>query len=134
MGYRSTVSYAIYAPEKVMSVKLATWRLTGEHARALAECSIGVHEGDGYITFDADDVKWYLQYEDVAIHERLWGELAQDSEFSGTFIRLGENDDDTECRNFGDGEPLMRVTRGIETNVPDFKPLRDTDRGVSGPA
>jgi len=134
MGYRSTVSYAIYAPEKVMLAKLAAWRLTGEHAQALAECAIGVHEDDGYITFEANDVKWYTSYGDVAIHERLWEALDQDGAFTGAFVRFGEDGSDIEYRTFGDGEPLMRVTRGIETDVPDFKPFRDTDRGLSSPA
>jgi hypothetical protein len=131
MGYRSTVTYAIYAPEKVLMAKLAAWRLTGEHAQALAECSIGTDEGDGYITFEVNDVKWYASYEDVAIHERLWEALDQDGAFTGAFVRFGEDDNDIEYRTFGDGEPLLRVTREIETDVPQFKPFGYVEESVS---
>jgi len=130
MGYRSTVTYVVYASDKVLAAKLAAWRLTGEHRQALEECSIGVNGGDGYITFEADDVKWYPTCADVAAHELLWEALEQDSEFTGTFVRLGEDDDDTEYRTFGEGEPLLRVTRGIETDVPEFKPFGYAEEGV----
>lgn len=57
MGYRSDVTYAVQAPEKIMISTLAAWRLTGKHEQALAECAIGTCEGIGFITFFADSVK-----------------------------------------------------------------------------
>jgi hypothetical protein len=57
--------------------------------------------------FYVDDVKWYESYPDVQTMENLFQfveELGQESEgwYSGMFCRIGENDDDTEQRSFGD--------------------------------
>lgn len=127
MGYRSDVIYVVQAPEQIMLAKLAAWRLTDEHTQALEECKIGTHEGVGYVMFSADNVKWYLQYADVICHENLFAAFGADDAFSGTFVRLGENDDDAEYRSFGEEEPLLQITRGVENHVPDFKVLPGTD-------
>jgi len=126
MGYRSNVTYAVQAPEQTMMAKLAAWRLAGEHTQALKECLIGVCEGVGYVTFSANAVKWYLQYADVMCHENLFAAFEADDNFSGSFVRLGENDD-AEYRSFGEEEPLLQITRGVENYVPDFKALPGVD-------
>lgn len=127
MSYRSDVTYAVQAPEKIMISTLAAWRLTGKHEQALAECAIGTCEGVGFITFSADNVKWYPHYADVICHEKLFAAFEADGNFSGSFVRLGENDDDCEYRSFGEEEPLLQITRGVENHVPDLKALPNVD-------
>jgi hypothetical protein len=94
----------------------------GNMASALDECQIKPDADPPHISFYADSVKWYESYDDVQSHESLLA-LAKENYadggekttrycnangLSGTctlisaeFMRLGEDDNDTEHYSFG---------------------------------
>jgi hypothetical protein len=82
-------------------------------------CELTVDEENQHIIFRAQDVKWYDSYEDVDAHnamitlaedyisgneeERNLGEENEEY-MSYTFVRIGEESDDVECKSGGNGE------------------------------
>ena len=80
---------------------------------------------DDKFLFYVTDVKWYESYPDVQAMEKLYEfveELQNESEmqswYSGMFCRIGENDDDTEQKTFGDdpwGEMWLVRDIGFES-------------------
>ena len=75
--------------------------------------------------FDWESVKWYPDYEDIKKIEDAMEKFAElfdgvreegMPDFSYEFIRLGENDDDTEVKQSTNCDYLIGVSRSIHWN------------------
>ena len=131
MGYRSTVGI-MFKRDNKDAPSIPT-------VLALAKTK-GILQGDGLgqywndedygwddnkFLFFVSDVKWYEGYPDVEAMEKLYEfveELQNESEvqswYSGMFCRIGENNDDTEQKTFGDdpwGEMWLVRDIGFES-------------------
>jgi hypothetical protein len=141
MGYRSDIQMVIIGPEPIIVGKWAEFILTnpwtGEGKDPLSNTDD--------LTITRDDVcaticlygsgwKWYDSYPDVQRFEAIWElykELYDETEgvepgrLCGAFVRIGENDDDTETRYFGDeGYELIQVSRAIHSEY-SLQPQHD---------
>lgn len=130
MGYCSQVIFAAKGPKANIIAALTTWRLNPKHPEelgdVLAELCLA-EDGDDYIlTFQAN-CKWYGSYPDVQMLEILFGLLREDEEGIDTaFIRVGDNDDDTETRYSGsDPYELTSLRREAVLEVSTGKPLTE---------
>lgn len=128
MGYRSEVGYAIQGKKEQMVPVIMTLRLTDPLAKkALDECTFSTKGEQFTIKFYADSVKWYASYEEVDMHTRLFDAFREaftesennvDNSINGMFMRIGEEDQDIECDNFGhDPYDLMSLQRTFEFEV-----------------
>ena len=124
MGYRSDVYMCITGPKDTILAGVATLRIGGDqvmHAAldewnvvesARPDCAVMVLGGTG------THWKWYEDYPDVRAHNTIFehfAELSEDDEqLHGIFIRIGEDDDDVESRDFNAGYELGRVVRDID--------------------
>ena len=133
MGYRSDIQIVIVGPEPIIVGKWAEFLLTnpwtGKGKDPLAntnDLTITKDDKGATICFRASDWKWYDSYPDVQRFEKVWDiyqELYDQAEelmgvkadqISGAFVRIGEEDDDTETRYFGnEGYGLIQVSRAI---------------------
>jgi hypothetical protein len=121
MGYRSDVKAIIYP-------------LGGEHnlleydkLKTLMNTTFkNVYEtwGDEYfkwndkhrvLVFDANSVKWYDSYPDVALFTPFLDEV-HELGYEYEFIRIGEDDTDVDSMSSGDAENFMYVQRSIEVS------------------
>jgi len=109
MGYRSQVTLAL-RPEA--AALFSTVRARGGSLAALIEdAEIGDHN-DGNESYSWGHIKWYDSYECVNAIEAFMNRLdAEDMDEEYRFIRIGEEDDDTEQR--GSGFEIY-VSRSIE--------------------
>ena len=126
MGYRSDVAYMIqfHKPEDY-------WGFIAEASADpdTAMCwSKEEHEAfkqnddELAIQFGADQVKWYPDYPDVKCHANLWWKASEREDnqkgmCDGYFVRIGEEPDDVEERQFGEEPPFdyINIHREIET-------------------
>ncbi len=125
MGYRSDVYMCITGPKDTILTGLATLRIGGDQVMhtALDEWSctqcIGI-PGHAVLVLGGQgtDWKWYDSYPDVQAHSAIFEHFAElagdDEQLSGIFVRLGEDDTDTESRDFNEGYELGRVERRID--------------------
>lgn len=130
MGYRSDIQMVIIGPEPIIVGKWAEFILTnpwtGEGKDPLAntaDLTITKDDESAAICLCGSGWKWYDSYPDVQRFEKVWDtykELHDETEgiepgrLSGAFVRIGENDDDTETRYFGnEGYGLIQVSRAI---------------------
>ena len=67
------------------------------------------------LVFDANSVKWYESYPEVAKFMKFLQEV-HELEYEYEFIRLGEEDDDVEADSSGDSEGYLYVSRSIEVS------------------
>lgn len=123
MGYRSDVYMCITGPKDTILAGIATLRIEGDqvmHAvldewnvveSARPDCAVMVLGGKG------TSWKWYRDFPDVRAHNTVFehfAELSEDDEqLHGILLRIGEDDDDVESREFNEGYELGRVVRDI---------------------
>jgi len=109
MGYRSTVAYVIQFEDAEHKKEfIAVHKLDDRFKDAIEELN-NTDEDGSYVSFYAEDIKWYPSYEDVAMHERLLdyiNELSNTDSYeksiSARFIRIGEDTGDTQDEGYGD--------------------------------
>ena len=119
MGYRSVVGIMFKRDNKdapsiptVLALAKTKGILQGETLGQYWDAKDYGWNDDKFLFF-VSDVKWYEGYPDVQAMEKLYefveslNELTEDNAaltyaYSGMFCRLGENDDDTEQKSFGD--------------------------------
>ena len=131
MGYRSTVGIMFKRDNKdapsiptVLALAKTKGILQGDGLGQYWKDSDYGWDDDKFLFF-VSDVKWYEGYPDVEAMEKLYEfveELQNESEvqswYSGMFCRIGENDDDTEQKTFGDdpwGEMWLVRDIGFES-------------------
>ena len=92
MGYRSEVGLALLEEDYNKLLKLAEpfIKLYGENAILSDKPSYFTRDGEKYIYFHWDAIKWYLTYDEV----RLITDFLKDHPHS--FLRIGEDYDDIE--------------------------------------
>ena len=129
MGYRSDVAYVIgFKDRRAMSEFIAVVMAVGtDHQReALKECCIDW--ANESINYNAEDVKWYDDYEDVRSHHELMKMAIERDENNGwVFTRIGEDDNDIEKKYNGNYWGLydcVDVVRRLEVNV-DIRAVGD---------
>lgn len=117
MGYRSDVKAVITGTHDEIVVLLATWRMKcGEAGIAEGwkeirdDLFLTDHDAQTYLFFHGENWKWYPDYAEVRAFQTLWDlaeEIFNDPEsntsLTGSFIRIGEDDDDIKTYYFGDG-------------------------------
>lgn len=127
MGYRSQVAFAIRGKKEDVAPILTAYRLSDMpgNKEALAELSVSKSD-DGYVTlsFYAEDVKWYETYPETIALTAIFDAFqnAEQGQFDGAFMRIGEDDDDITTVYFGEWPyDLMSLHRNIELEVPHGK-------------
>lgn len=80
------------------------------------------YDADGMLCFYAHWVKWYESYAGVQWHEQLLDEVSQYPTGGYRFIRIGEEDEDTEVRGYNNGHTdlfeKLYMNRSIEFHPP----------------
>lgn len=123
MGYRSDVYMCIKGPANRMLGEIASLLLAGDKVMhdALKEWNVVAVEGSTEAVMvlggEGVDWKWYDSYPDVQAHTAVYfhfKSLHENLEFSGTFVRSGEESGDLEQTHFGDGYDLGCIVQGIE--------------------
>jgi hypothetical protein len=123
MGYRSDVCLAIgFKDRDAMRSFIGGVRLADDEwmFKALASMELVKDTEDACIAFYyAGSVKWYDSYDDVQGYERL-KKAVEDSNGAWEFIRIGEEEDDTERTHGGedidvDLTEYFSLVRSIET-------------------
>lgn len=127
MGYRSDVKMVIKGPKDDMLDAWANYRFKHPYQAVetrdpcLTDMSITMdHSNEVTICFYAEQWKWYEGYEDIERIESVWRFFKAKSEdndlkISGKFVRIGENDDDTEIREFGMG--TFDIELGVSRSI-----------------
>ena len=123
MGYRSDAALAL-SQEGVAALAR---KLAGNDSRIPAVQRLldraGIHYQDaasGAEIWQWDWLKWYPEYQDVSVLENLMAEL---DEVHFRFIRIGEDEEDTEVRGLFRENPFqMNLIRGIQIEAP--QPVR----------
>jgi hypothetical protein len=117
MGYRSDVGLCLTdTGRKTLEARLAELETEDEktrHIRNLLNTSGDKREDQdsGAVAWYWESVKWYADYDDVSFIENLLKELDAEDYY---FIRVGEENDDTEVRGgFWDNPFGMILMRGI---------------------
>ena len=112
MGYRSLVGIC-FSRDKDTAPSVPELLAMARVKGILKEEGLGKYWSDedygwdeNKFIFYVEDVKWYEGYEDVQSMEDLFAfveELSQENEhwYSGTFLRIGEEDSDVENKTFG---------------------------------
>lgn len=121
MGYRSDVKALIYPQGGEHNL------LNYDKLKLLMNSTfkdVMDYWGEDYLTwddthralmFDANSVKWYDSYSEVARFMKFLEEV-HELEYEYEFIRLGEEDDDVEADSTGDSEGFLYVSRSIEVS------------------
>ena len=117
MGYRSDVGLCLTSNGKqILDSRLAELEAGTEktlHINELLNSTRDKQEDkeSGSTAWLWEHIKWYWDYEDVAFIESLLREVAYEDYY---FIRVGEDNDDTEIRGgFWDNPFGMSLMRGI---------------------
>ena len=118
MGYCSDVLIIYHGPKEVVQAFAVAAKLGG-HEKAIAEMSFKDSLDDCALGVRFNDVKWYTLYPDVKIHEDLWDYAQEFENLSGSFCRIGEEDDDNEKRSFGEAFDPISLNRSISCDY-DF--------------
>ena len=133
MGYRSDVAVLIYPEaQKADTVEERTAALNDEYNKlkllmgttykTLMDDDFGADaewdDIDRELKFHFKDVKWYDSYPDVQRFMQMLEELGDTSvhKYAIEFVRIGEDNDDTERREWGDTEWRVDVRREIVFN------------------
>jgi len=109
MGYRSEVVLAVNSDAyAVLTTVLARG---GEFFNLFKEASTEPYDGDATV-YSWEDIKWYPNYPAIQAVEDFMSRLElEDMEDSFRFVRVGEDNDDTEQR--GNGFPIY-IKKSIE--------------------
>lgn len=125
MGYRSHVAYIIKFDDIETRDNFVTLMLAKNDpvlTQAIDECEYG-YKGDPIITFEAEDVKWYSDFEDVKAHHTLMEEAVEIYKHKKgryRFVSVGEdgaedfNEDDAE----GDLYDYVTTIHQVQTEFP----------------
>lgn len=116
MGYRSDVALCIKKEDYEV---LKTNAEAVEYNILDSASTIRFDDEDGVVAIFWGCVKWYPEYEDVAVVENFIDEL-YDADKPFTFIRIGEERDDIEERmNWGDNGicDKIHLIRDIEFDI-----------------
>jgi hypothetical protein len=121
MGYRSDVKALIYPLggehnlleyDKLKTLMNTTFKDVFE---AWGEDYFSWNDKHRVLEFDANSVKWYESFPDVALFTPFLDE-AHKLGYEYEFMRIGEDDNDVESMNSGDAENYMYVERTIQVN------------------
>lgn len=121
MGYRSDVGLVVRRDDKgatSIAELLAMAKVAGLDLAAWEDADRADIEEDMFV-FYMSDTKWYDDYPEVRALEKLM-EIAEKAEgFSYRFVRIGEEEDDTEIRVHGNDPPYdcIGVSRSIDMNA-----------------
>ena len=116
MGYRSDVALCIKKEDYEV---LKTNAEAAEYNILDSASTIRFDDEDGVVAIFWGCVKWYSEYEDVAVVEDLIDKL-YDADKPFTFIRIGEERDDIEERsNWGENGICEKIhlIRDIEIDI-----------------
>ena len=125
MGYRSDARLLFYCDEGDMNyaaLKLWVQENMADELENMEEFKHGQSKG---FVFEWESVKWYEGYPDIDKIEDAIDRFAElfDAkreegmpDFSYEFVRIGENDDDTEVRQSSNCDYLLHVSRSIQWN------------------
>lgn len=127
MGYRSHVAYVIKFNDIETRDNFVTLMLAKNDpvlTQALDECEYG-YKGDPIITFEAEDVKWYSDYEDVKAHHTLMEEAVEIYKHKGgryRFVGVGEDgaEDFSEVDDEGDLYDYVTTIHQVQTEFPSI--------------
>lgn len=125
MGYRSHVAYVIKFNDIETRDNFVTLMLAKNDpvlTQALDECEYG-YKGDPIITFEAEDVKWYSDFEDVKAHHTLMEEAVEIYKHKGgryRFVGVGEDgaEDFSEVDDEGDLYDYVTTIHRLQTEFP----------------
>ena len=121
MGYRSEV-YLKTTTEGWIIMKKFNDTIDEKYSRPLCWANIDKTK-DGYYRISFSDIKWYDSYAQVQNFERVLS-MYEDQDIPYSFIRIGEETDDVECRN--------NWTDDMPDSISSFEPvvnLNDDDDG-----
>ena len=126
MGYRSDVMAIIYPEaqsklgektiyEQLKVLMATTFKDVSDEFGGYMEWMDNEH----VLKFNLPDVKWYPSYADVQMFEAMLSAFGDDIPgYCTEFVRVGEEDDDTESRRTGeDNQYYLNVRRSIDCNV-----------------
>jgi len=134
MGYRSDVAYKIwFDDEQVRDACIDLVLANGSEwmIKALKACEIGREKRYGtdiplgVLSFQAEDVKWYDEYDDVEGHTSLirFATTHLEDSCGAYMVRMGEHDDDVEHDEWGNSELVdndaIYVSRALEVGDVD---------------
>ena len=121
MGYRSEVEILFYPanPEEFAMLQLYVEENLPDKFRVGDILpSPRWPQGNKYLHLRLESVKWYPSYEDVAVYTECFGNWAtmfgSPPRFHYEFVRLGEEDDDTEADYSEDAEYALQAERRID--------------------
>ena len=121
MGYRSDVKALIYPLggehnlleyDKLKTLMNTTFKKVYE---SWGDEYFKWNDAHRVLVFDANSVKWYNSYPDVALFTPFLDEV-HELGYEYEFIRIGEDDTDIEHMNSGDSESFLYVSRTIEVS------------------
>ena len=121
MGYRSDVKALIYPQSgdqnllEYDKLKLLFGTTFKDVFEAWGEDYFSWNDPHRVLKFSANSVKWYDSYPEIERFIKFLAEV-RDLEYEYEFIRIGEEDDDTETDSTGDANGFMYVSRTIEVN------------------
>ena len=99
MGYRSQVTLALQPKAAALFTTLRA--RGGDLAELIEDATTGNHN-DGVESYEWHGIKWYDSYSCVGAIEAFMDRLdTEDMEEEYRFVRIGEDDNDTECRGCG---------------------------------
>ena len=132
MGYRSDVAYTIrftddHDTNNVQSFYTFLLEAKANPKIQIALAEVEVNEKNQTFTFNAESVKWYDSYPEVASHEALvslaedWANQVHEGKLNckigAMFLRIGEEANDIEERFSGDYDhEWLSVSRQIITD------------------
>lgn len=121
MGYRSDVKALIYPLggehnlleyDKLKTLMNTTFKDVFE---AWGEDYFSWNDKHRVLEFNANSVKWYESYPDVALFTPFLDEVHKLG-YEYEFMRIGEDDNDVESMSSGDAENFMYVERTIQVS------------------
>jgi len=118
MGYRSDITCQMYGKDKACQALVNEWILQ-RNAGTEHEDSFEITEH--MVQFNAEQWKWYPDYEDVKFLENLFSEFIEsfisekgfDSDYALEFARIGEDDHDIETQYEGSCLYKLSIARSI---------------------
>ena len=106
MGYRSDVAYVIQfesTQQRDEFVSLMLAKNDKHTTEAINECEYG-YKDDPLITFKAENVKWYSEFDDVKAHKQLCNEANEIYNAIYRCVEMGEDGAVTEDAEDNGGE------------------------------
>jgi hypothetical protein len=119
MGYRSDVEILFYPqdPEDFAMLKLYVDETLPDKFEVGDMTCNRWPQGNKYLHLRLESVKWYPSYEDVIVYTECfdnWGErFGSPPKFHFEFVRIGEDDGDTETQYSDDAEYALQSERSI---------------------